>query len=59
MFEVECICGNCGEVVRVSPGEVKGGKLILTMDENHVCFEEDNGYLADDQFDLEPLPDGQ
>lgn len=58
MFKIESICGNCGEMVRISPGEVKDGKLILTLDENHVCFEEDNGNLVD-QFDLEPLDNGQ
>lgn len=58
MFKIECVCGNCGEVIRISPGEVKNGKLILTLDENHVCFDGDVGYSSD-QIDQETLPDGR
>lgn len=39
-MEIKVICGNCGELVKVSPFEIKGGKIILTLDEEHVCYDE-------------------
>ena len=36
-MKIEVICGNCGDPVRVSFYEVKGGKLIMTLDEDHEC----------------------
>lgn len=36
-MKVECVCGGCGEPVKLSFREVKDGRLIMTLDEDHVC----------------------
>lgn len=40
-MNVEMKCGNCGELIRVSPGENRGSVIGLTLDEEHVCFPDD------------------
>ena len=36
-MKIEIICRDCGEIMRASPYKINGSKIILTLDENHVC----------------------
>lgn len=53
-IKIECVCGDCGEPVNVSLMEVRGRKLIMTLDEDHVCRNPpscaDCGVLLDSEF---------
>jgi hypothetical protein len=52
-MEIKVMCGNCGEPVKVSPLEVKDSKIILTLDEEHVCFNSEQFALTDDTAEYE------
>lgn len=47
-MEIKVMCGNCGEPIMVSPFEVKDGKIILTLDEEHVCYDSKEYSLIED-----------
>lgn len=39
-MEIEMICGNCGEPIDISAHEIRNGKIILTLNQEHVCYPE-------------------
>ena len=48
-MEIRVICGNCGEPIKMSPGEIKDGKIILTLDQEHSCFPEYSNQIGADE----------